>query len=242
MRECGMLTVNITIPVLNEELQLSATIIRMDAFLRTKCQFSYEIVIADNGSTDQTRQVAINLCRQYSTVQTVCLAEKGRGRALKQVWKTSNADILSYMDVDLSSDLEAFPFMIEALVTGGFDLGTGSRLLKPSMTTRGFKRELLSRCYNLLVKALLNTRFSDAQCGFKAITRKAANKLLPLVEDNHWFMDTELLVLAEKLGYRVFDLPVRWVDDADSRVEICRAAAQGLAGLLRMRKKLAGGK
>jgi hypothetical protein len=125
-----------------------------------------------------------------------------------------------------------------ALAGVGFDLAAGSRLLKPCLTTRGFKRELISRCYNRLVKAVFRTRFSDAQCGFKAITRPAAQALLPLAEDNGWFLDTELLVLAEKLGYRIFDLPVQWNDDPDSRVRIARTAWEDIKGIVRVRRNL----
>jgi len=169
------------------------------------------------------------------------LEEKGRGQAVKKTWTESAAHVLSYMDVDLSTHLSAFPPLIEALMSGAFDVATGSRLLKPSLTTRGLKREAVSRCYNLLIKALFHTKFSDAQCGFKAITRKAAQELLPLVEDNGWFMDTELLILAEKLGYRIFDLPVRWVEDSDSRVKIWRTALGDLQGMARVHRNFASG-
>jgi hypothetical protein len=140
------------------------------------------------------------------------------------------------MDADLSTELEAFPPMIEALVTGAYDLATGSRLLKPTLTKRCLKREVVSRCYNRLVKTMLNTHFSDAQCGFKAITRGAAAHLLPLVEDTGWFFDTELLALAERLGYRIFDLPVRWNENRDSHVKVLNTAKEDVRGLWRMRR------
>jgi hypothetical protein len=164
------------------------------------------------------------------------LDEKGRGRAVKTAWNESKADILSYMDCDLSTDLAAFPPLIESMISGRFDVAVGSRLLKPSLTTRGIRRETISRGYNLLIKASFHTKFSDAQCGFKAITKRAAQELLPLVEDNGWFMDTELLILAEKLGYRIFDLPVRWKDDPDTRVKIWSTAIEDIRGLLRLRR------
>ncbi|MEX2088422.1 MAG: glycosyltransferase, partial [Bacteroidota bacterium] len=170
------------------------------------------------------------------------LDQKGRGRALKKVWSESRADILSYMDVDLSSNLYAFPPLVEALISGGFDIGIGSRLLKASTTRRSLKREVVSRTYNLLVKAFFFTKFSDAQCGFKAITKEAAGRLLPNVEDTGWFFDTELLVIAEKSGYRIFDLPVSWVEDLDSRVKIVRTAMDDIQGLIRVRRGFARGK
>jgi hypothetical protein len=169
-------------------------------------------------------------------VRAVHLEQKGRGRALRQVWLESDADVLSYMDVDLSTGLAAFPPLIEALLNGGYDIAVGSRLLKPEWTQRGLKREVVSRGYNLLVKAFFQTRFSDAQCGFKAITRQACRALLPLVEDTGWFFDTELLVVAEKLDYAIFDLPVHWADDPDSRVKIIRTAWEDIKGLVRVRK------
>ncbi len=226
--------INVTVPVFNEEKALEGSIGKLVTFLDSQ-SFRYELVVADNGSTDRTLNVANELATRYRKVRVLHLDEKGRGRAVKGVWSESKADILSYMDVDLSTDLAAFPLLIEPLITKKYDLAIGSRLLNPTLTKRGFKREFISRCYNRLVKLLFHTRFSDAQCGFKAITREAAARLLPLVEDNIWFMDTELLVIAEKLGYRIFDLPVRWVDDPDSRVKIVRTALEDIKGLIRLR-------
>jgi glycosyltransferase involved in cell wall biosynthesis len=216
--------VNITVPVYNEEAALPVSIPRLNKFLDGCPGFDCEIVIADNASTDRTYEVACALARRFPRVRVVHLELKGRGRALKQVWSESTADILSYMDVDLSTDLRALPPLIEALASGKFDLGTGSRLQKESKVIRGLKREFTSRCYNRLVKLFFSTKFSDAQCGFKAITREAAQRLLPDVEDTGWFFDTELLVLAEKSGHRIFDLPVTWIDDPDSRVKIIKTA------------------
>lgn len=234
--------VNVTIPVFNEEVRLAASMPKLHWFLCEHCRFPFEIVIADNASTDRTLEVARSFADTHQTVRVMHLAEKGRGRAVKHSWSASRADILSYMDVDLSTDLAAFPPLIEALHGGSYDLAVGSRRLKSSLTTRGLKREIISRCYMLLVKILFQTKFSDAQCGFKAITRSAATALLPLVEDNGWFMDTELLILAEKLGYRIFDLPVRWVDDPDSRVRIWSTALGDIKGLVRVRRNLATGR
>jgi glycosyltransferase involved in cell wall biosynthesis len=228
--------VNVTIPVYNEEQALRVSIPALHTFLTSHCRFDWEIVIADNASTDATLAVANKLASNLPQVSVAHLDQKGRGRALKHIWQSSTADIVSYMDVDLSSNLYAFPPMIEALISGGFDVATGSRLLKGSMTKRSLKRETISRAYNLLVKAFFYTKFSDAQCGFKAMTRKAAQGLLPKVEDTGWFFDTELLVLAEKLGYRIFDLPVSWVEDMDSRVKIVRTAVDDIRGLIRVRR------
>ena len=228
--------VNITIPVFNEERDLEKSIRALHAFLGGHCRFEWEIVIANNASTDGTRAIADRLSAELKGVAALHLDQKGRGRALKAAWNTSDADVVSYMDVDLSTNLYAFPPMIEALLCGGFAVGTGSRLLKASTTRRSLKREVISRGYNLLVKAFFFTRFSDAQCGFKAITRQAWKELGPMVEDTGWFFDSELLILAEKLSYRIFDLPVSWVEDLDSRVKIVRTAVDDIKGLIRVRR------
>lgn len=234
--------INVTIPVFNEEVRLAASLPKLHRFLGEHCRHPFEIVVADNASTDRTLEVARSFSATHQAVGVMHLEEKGRGRAVKHSWSASNADILSYMDVDLATDLAAFPPLIEALLGGGYDVAVGSRRLKPLLTTRRLKREVISRCYMLLVKTLFQTKFSDAQCGFKAITRCAATALLPLVEDNGWFMDTELLILAEKTGCRILDLPVRWVDDPDSRVRIWSTALEDLKGLVRVRRNLAAGK
>lgn len=231
--------INVTLPVFNEEAQIAASTKRLHRFLSQSDLGLFEVVISDNGSTDRTWALACELAREYESVRAVRLEEKGRGRAIKAVWSKSEADILSYMDVDLSTNLEAFPGLIAPLRTGAFDIAVGSRLLPQSHVKRGWKREMISRCYNMLPKLLFQTRFSDAQCGFKAITRRAADDLLHLIEDNGWFFDTELLVLGERLGYRIFDLPVRWVDDPDSRVKIFKTAVEDVKGLIRLSRNFA---
>src|SRR5436189_33583 len=182
------------------------------------------------------------LSRWYPEVRLVSLPQSARSRAIKKVWRESRADILSYVDVDLSTDLDAFPPLIESLLSGGCAVPTGSRRLSDSRTNRGLGREFLSLCYLAMVKALFHTQISDAQCGFKAITKKAADELLPLIADDGWLMDTELLVVAERLGYRIFDLPVRWVEDTDSRVKVGRDAFAAVKGLFRLRRDLSQGK
>ena len=234
--------INVTLPVFNEERRLARSLPRLHAFLVAWGRFPFELVVADNGSTDHTLALARQLAREYSGVRVEHLELKGRGRALKQVWRASRADILSYMDVDLSTDLDAFPLLVAALVDGGYELAIGSRRLPASRTSRGWRREILSRGYMLLVKTLFRPSFSDAQCGFKALTGEAAAALLPLVVDDGWFMDTELLVLAERLGYRIGEVPVQWVDDPDSRVRLFSTALADLRGLLRLRWGLAAGK
>ncbi len=229
---------NVTIPVFNEESRLPRSLPKVYQLLRDQNRFEYELVIADNASSDNTLECAREFAASHGDVRVMHLNEKGRGRALRRVWAESGAGVLSYMDVDLATDLSAFPRLIEAVSGRGFDLAIGSRLTPGAQVRRGWRRELISRGYNRLVRVLCHAHFSDAQCGFKAITRRAAVELLPLVEDNNWFFDTELLVLAEARGHRICELPVRWTDDRDSRVSIVQTMVEDLAGLARLRRTL----
>jgi putative flippase GtrA len=224
---------DIVIPVHNEEKAIVASVDTVRAHLRT-LPFDFRVTIADNASTDATSLLAHQLAHRYPDVQVVSLTQKGRGRALKQAWSKSDADVLVYMDVDLSTDLNALLPLVAPLLSGHSDLAIGSRLARSSRTTRGPKREVISRVYNVLLRGALRARFSDAQCGFKAIRREVATQLLPLIEDEEWFFDTELLVIAERAGLRIHEVPVDWVDDPDSRVDIVRTAVADLRGMGRI--------
>jgi len=230
-------TVDVVVPVYNEEQALPRTIPTLRAFLsQPTFPYSWRIVIADNASTDGTPQVGQRLSADSGDdVEYVRIEAKGRGRALKQTWLASPMEIVSYMDVDLSTGLDAFPALIGAIAQDGYDVAIGSRLASGSRVDRSLKRRVLTRGYNLLIKATFFTRFSDAQCGFKAVSRQAVQRVLPLIEDNNWFFDTELLILAEKLGYSVKDVPVSWMEDPDTRVKIGSTIAGDLRGLLRLR-------
>ena len=231
---------DVVIPVYNEEAQLAASVERVLEHLATM-PWSYRVTIADNASTDQTALIARRLSHTHPQVRVVHLAEKGRGRALKRVWSQSESDVLVYMDVDLSTDLSALLPLVAPLVSGHSDLAIGSRLTRDSRVTRGMKRELISRSYNLILRQTLRARFRDAQCGFKAVRRAAARELLPLVEDNTWFFDTELLVVAERAGLRIHEVPVDWVDDPDSSVDLARTALDDLKGVARLGRALVRG-
>jgi putative flippase GtrA len=233
---------DIVIPVYNEEDQLEATIRRLDEHLRRHLPYSYRICVADNASTDSTTVIARRLSRQLSSVRIVRLEEKGRGRALSRVWGESDAEVLVYMDVDLSTDLKALLPLVAPLISGHSDLAIGSRLARGSHVVRGPKREIISRGYNLVLRGTLAARFTDAQCGFKAIRRDVAQRLLPMVADTGWFFDTELLVLAEKAGLRIHEVPVDWVDDPGSRVDILATAVADLKGVVRVGRALATGR
>ena len=233
---------DVVVPVYNEEKDLAASIGRLRAFLDTQVPYSAVITIADNASTDRTWAIATDLADRLPGVRTVHLDLKGRGRALRQVWATSDADVLAYMDVDLSTDLAALLPLVAPLLSGHSDLAIGTRLARGSRVVRGHKRELISRSYNLLLRTTLAARFSDAQCGFKAIRADRAKELLPLVEDTGWFFDTELLVLAERRGLRIHEVPVDWVDDPDSTVDIVATATADLKGMWRLARGMAGGR
>lgn len=230
-------SVEIVIPVLNEERGLPVSIEKLHRFLVDNMQgYDWRIVVADNGSTDQTPKVVEELSLKYDEVGYLRLEDRGRGRALRTAWLASDADYLCYMDVDLSTELEAIPLLIDSLANKGFDLAIGSRLKKgANVVGRSLKREVISRGYNFIVWSMFFVKFQDAQCGFKAINRKAAHELAPLVEDNSWFFDTELLIVAEKNGYQINEIPVEWTDDPDSRVKIVKTATADLTGLLRLR-------
>jgi putative flippase GtrA len=235
------MTLDVVIPVHNEEADLAASVGRVLEHLASM-PWSFRVTIADNASTDGTAVIARRLAHEHDAVRVVHLAEKGRGRALKRAWCESDADVLVYMDVDLSTDLNALLPLVAPLLSGHSDLAIGSRLGPGSRVTRGPKREVISRGYNLLVRQALRTRFSDAQCGFKAIRRDVAREVLPLVEDDAWFFDTELLVLAERAGLRIHEVPVDWVDDPDSRVDILRTAYDDVRGIARLGRNLVTGR
>ena len=230
--------VDIVVPVLNEEKILQSSIETLDEYMMENLPYRYQITIADNGSQDNTLKIAKNLAQNHQSVRVVRLAERGRGRALKQVWQSSQADILTYMDVDLSTSLDDFLPMIQSLVAGEAGVAIGSRLMKKSKTSRGFKREFISRCYNKIIKLTSRTKFSDAQCGFKAIRRDVAKRFLPKIKDNEWFFDTELLIKTERAGVPIHEKPVTWIEDTDSRVKIVKTAVDDLKGLHRVNKEL----
>jgi putative flippase GtrA len=232
---------DVVVPVYNEERDLEACVRRLHRHLDEHLPYRFRITVADNASTDGTVALARRLAVELDGVRVVHLDQKGRGRALAQVWSASDADVLAYMDVDLSTDLAALLPLVAPLISGHSDLAIGTRLARSSRVVRGPKREVISRTYNLILRGALQAHFSDAQCGFKAIRRDVARRLLPLVEDTGWFFDTELLVLAERAGARIHEVPVDWVDDPDSRVDIVATATADLRGVVRLARGLASG-
>lgn len=233
---------DVVVPVFDEETDLAPSVHRLHAYLTANLPYRFRITIADNASTDATPRIAADLATRLPHVTVLRLEEKGRGRALRAAWNTSDADVLAYCDVDLSTDLAAFLPLVAPLVSGHSDLAIGTRLGRGARVVRGPKRELISRAYNLLLRGTLATGFSDAQCGFKAIRADVARRLLPLVRDTGWFFDTELLVLAERAGLRIHEVPVDWVDDPDSRVDVVATAVADLRGIARLGRDLATGR
>src|SRR5271166_3157683 len=229
-----VLQVDIVVPVRNEERDLAPSVRRLVSYLRECLPFSARVTIADNGSTDATWAIASLLARELPEVRAIHMDLPGRGRALRAIWSQSDAEVLAYMDVDLSTDLNALLPLVAPLLSGHSDVAIGTRLARGSRVVRGARREVISRGYNLLLRATLGVGFSDAQCGFKAIRADAGRELLPLVEDTSWFFDTELLVLAERAGLRIHEVPVDWIDDADSRVDIVSTALGDLRGIRRV--------
>jgi glycosyltransferase involved in cell wall biosynthesis len=226
--------IEVVVPVYNEQSILERSIRRLHSFLVSEMPFAWRIVIADNASTDATPAQADALAAELAGVGVMHLAQKGRGRALRTAWSASDADVLCYMDADLSTDLRALLPLVSVLVSGHSELAIGTRLGSGARVVRGIKRELISRAYNRLLRRVLGVRFSDAQCGFKGVRADVARQLLPEVRDEGWFFDTELLVVAQRAGMRIHEVPVDWVEDPDSRVDIVRTAAGDLRGVARM--------
>jgi len=225
--------VDVIIPVYNEEKVLPQSIGTLVTFLREHADYPFRVLITDNASVDDTEAVARRLAGEYPEVEYRRIPRKGRGGALKTVWLESPAEYVTYMDVDLSTNLRAFPQLVDRLRNGS-DVVIGSRLMVGADTTRSLKREILSRGYNVIVKLFFRTKFTDAQCGFKGVRRGVVQLLVPHVEDRKWFFDTELLVLAEKSGHEIGEVPVDWIEDLDTRVRLLRTIWDDFMGLFRL--------
>jgi glycosyltransferase involved in cell wall biosynthesis len=225
---------DIAIPVYNEERVLERSVFQLQNHLRARIPFATRITIVDNASEDATRLIGMRLANALDGVRFIHLPEKGRGRALRSAWTSSDARVVAYMDVDLSTRLDALTTLIAPILSGSCDIAIGSRLAAGARVVRSPRREVISRAYNLVLRALLHTRFRDAQCGFKAMRAQVAHQLVPVVRDQGWFFDTELLVVAQRAGMRIQEVPVEWVEDPDSRVDIPRTALADLRGVLRL--------
>lgn len=230
-------SVNIVIPVYNEEGELAQSIRTLAYYLRVHLtDFAWRITIADNASKDKTLSIAKNLSQKFPEVSYIHLDQKGRGRAVKFAWQHDTADIVAYMDVDLSTDLKHLPPLVRSL-TRGYDIAIGTRNANGSRVYgRSALRTMTSKVYILLIKLFFWVHFSDAQCGFKAATRRVVRDIIPKIKDNAWFFDTEFLVIAEKMGYRIYEEPVTWIDNPGSTVRVMKTAQGDLEGLWRLFK------
>ena len=233
--------IDVVLPVRNEEATLERSVTELRRYLDTDFPFRAVITIADNGSTDRTPQIGAALADRVPGVRMLRIDEPGRGRALRAAWTASDSPVVAYMDADLSTGLDALLPLVAPLLSGHSDVAIGTRLARGAHVVRGPRREVISRGYNLIVRSVLHNRFSDAQCGFKAARRDVARELVPLVEDDGWFFDTELLVLAERNGFRIHEVPVDWVDDPRSSVHVTRTALDDLRGIARLVRRLASG-
>ena len=232
-----MANIDLVLPVYNEEAILGRNTETVLAWTAAHPEHEWRIVIADNASVDGTRAIAEDLeARHEGRVVALHIPVKGRGIALRIAFLTSPADVVAYMDADLSTDIEHIPELVDPIAAGEADIAYGTRLHRDSQTARGVRREAISRAYVQILRRLAGLRVTDAQCGFKAISREAARALVPLVEDTQWFFDSELLLLAQENGYRLREVPVRWVEDRDSRVAILRTAMEDLHGIWRLRR------
>lgn len=229
------ITIEVNLPVLNEERVLRNSVTTLVDFLKKNCPYKWNIVIIDNGSTDKTLEIAKQISKEFKEVSFLRLEKRGRGRALRTAWQNSDADICSYMDIDLSTDINDLMPLINAIALEGYDISTGCRLMAGAKIKRSFKRELLSRGYVFLLKMVLGIKFRDAQCGFKAVNRMIINEVLPAVLDQEWFFDSELLFKSQKYGYKIKEIPVGWVEDPDSRVRLYKTTKNYLLSILRLR-------
>jgi glycosyltransferase involved in cell wall biosynthesis len=242
VRTPGGLSLDVVVPVYNEQESLERSVRVLHATLAEQFDESWRITIADNASTDDTARIAARLASELPGVAVLSLAEKGRGRALKRAWLESTADVVAYVDVDLSTDLRALPPLVAPLLSGHSDIAIGTRLGRGSRVVRGAKREFVSRTYNLILRRAMGVTFTDAQCGFKAMRRDVAQRVLPLVEDTGWFFDTELLIIGERAGLRIHEVPVDWIDDENSSVDIVATATADLRGLVRVGRSILTGR
>jgi len=228
-------SVEVVLPIYNEEEELEANTKKLHDYLNKNLKgYIWKITIADNASTDRSLAIAQKISKELRNVNFVHVQEKGRGRAVKKVWNQSKAQIVAYMDIDLSTDLKNFQPLLDSL-DSKFDIAIGSRLLPSSRVfKRPLKREILSRGYNIMIKSLFGIHFSDAQCGFKAVKKAVAASLIPHIEDNSWFFDSELLIIGEKAGYQIYQQPVNWVDNPGSTVRVLKTVYGDLQGLWRL--------
>ena len=228
----------IIIPTHNDEKIISKNIAYIDSYIKknfTELK-NYKIAVIENGSCDNTKIICKRLSKKYSNISFSYLIKKGRGGALRYAMKKNKADIYCYMDSDLSTNLSCFKNLIENMQS--YDILIGTRYHPSSKIKRGFRRLFLSKIYNKLVQLFFKVRFSDFQCGFKAFNKKVIKNLLPQIQDNSWFFDTEFLIIAYKNNYKIYELPIIWKESSNSSVKIFRDSIYHLIKLFELRIRL----
>lgn len=219
----------LVIPIYNEEKIIENTVRETIKYLNENTKYSYILVVADNASTDSSPEIVKNLQKEIPFLEYVRLPKKGRGLALHTVWKDFNAEVVAYMDADLSSPLTSLPNIIDPILNNESDVTFGSRLLPPGQAiNRKGKRELTSQGYNFLLQFILGATFKDAQCGFKAISKEKFNQVEEEIKNQNWFYDTELLLISQYKGLRLKEVPITWVDDPDSSVKVFKTIVENL--------------
>lgn len=238
MKKDNNISVDIVLPVYNEEKILKKNVLRLMSFLKNNIRQNWKIIISNNGSTDRTINIAKELAAKHTEIGYLDLSEKGKGRAIREAWLQSDANIVSFMDIDLSSDIRFFPDLISSIIKEEYDIVIGSRILKGAQVKRSIKREFASRFYNLLLKFVFRTKIYDTHCGFKAMKKNAADDILPETENQKFFFDTELLIIAEKKGYKIKEIPIKWIEDSESKVKTISLGIKYLLGIIQLRRKL----
>ncbi|KUM34597.1 glycosyltransferase [Arthrobacter sp. EpRS71] len=229
---------DIAIPVSNQETRLEGQLRGLHGHLMDTFPHTFRITVADNASTDSTLRIAERLARELPEIKVVHLDHKGRGNSLRRVWLSSPSPLLAYVDLDLPLDLSAVAPLVAPLISGHSDLAVGTRLARGAQGRFSHRRGLVARAYNVLLRVLTGARFSDAECGFKAIRADVAHKLLPHTGDDAWFFDTELLIIAERCALRIHEVPLDWTDDPDSGVDVVRTFLTDLKRLAKLTRKL----
>jgi glycosyltransferase involved in cell wall biosynthesis len=230
--------IELVLPVFNEEDVIEDSVVTLNRFMEKNCKFPWQITVFSNGSTDNTVEIGNQLSRRFSRVNFVHIPERGKAKAYKSIWPSSQASIVGFMDADLSTELEAIPKCIDAIKNGA-DIAIGDRHTVGALIERSLKRTMLSRGYNMLIKLLFpHTKVRDAHCGFKFLKKSVARSLLPHIRDDCWFFDTELLMLAEQTGHKIEQIPVLWVERKASKVRVTRVVTDYLFNLLKLRVRM----
>jgi glycosyltransferase AglD len=212
--------VSVVFPAHNEASQLENAVAQVDAVLKSY-GYSYEIIVAEDGSTDGTDRLAEELSKKNPCVRHIHGEKRlGRGKALNATFKQANGEIFVYMDVDLATDLRHLKELVDSIKVEGYDFSTGSRMMKQSKVERSGTRQMTSKTYNFVVRFFLRSKIRDHQCGFKGFKKEPTLKLIDKVQARHWFWDTEILVRAQREGYRVKEIPVEWKSGAGTKVNL----------------------